>query len=117
MALNWLWSEKCGEATAVNYDGEEYTLSLYTGNAFLIMLYEYEEDDKQMYNMWNFWVDKAHMKNCLGLNKKDGYTTNSYEGQIKKFRLNKAKCRHWKDIVPALAQAFDTIDIELFTEE
>lgn len=119
MSLNWKWENKCGEATLLQND-KEYTIGLYEGNAFLIMLSEWKEDGKDMWNMFSFWVDKQHMKNCLGLNKKEGYTSNQYEEgwqRITKFRFNKAKSRHWTDIIPALAQAFDNIDIELYREE
>lgn len=125
MALHWDWNEKCGEATLVQVvqDGKEheFKLGLYTGNAFLIMLSQWQEDGKDMWNMFSFWADKAHMKNCLGLNKKEGYTENMYDvnvyrGRITKFRLNKTKCRYIKDIVAALVQAFDNIDIEIYKE-
>lgn len=124
MALHWQWDEKCGEATLVQkHEGEEdrvFTLSLYTGNAYLIMLYEYEENGEQMWSMVNFWVDKQHMKNCLGLNKKDGFTGNTFDtphNKITKIRLNKSRCRYFKDIIPALAQAFDDLTIEIFDEK
>ena len=84
------------------------------------MLYEREENGQQVYNLWSFWSDKQHMKNCLGLNKKDGYTSNQYENgyqRITKIRLDKPKCRYFKDIVPALAQAFDNVTLEICTEE
>lgn len=123
MALHWQWDEKCGEATLVRDMGDdeerEFKLGLYTGNAYLIMLCEYEENGTEMWNMFSFWADKAHMKNCLGLNKKDGCTENMYATKyqkITKFRLNKGKCRYIKDIVPALVQAFDNIDIEIYKE-
>lgn len=119
MALNWLWSEKCGEATLKQGD-KEFALSLYTGNAFLIMLNEYEQDGEEMYSMFSFWVDEQHMKNMLGLNKKGGYTENHYaEGwsHLTKFRLSKQKCRNINKIVPALVKAFDNIDIEIYSEE
>ena len=121
--LEWNWDKKCGEATFwQERDGEkhEYTLSLYKGNACLIMLYEYEEDGKEMYNMHSFWADKQHMKNCLGLNKKGGYTENIYEDGIShytKFSINKARNPYWKDIVTALADGFKNITIEVYTEE
>lgn len=118
MALYWDWKEKCGEATIVQeYDGErhEYTLSLYTGNAFLIMLNEYEEDGKQMYGMASFWVDEGHMKRCLGLDKKGGHTTNIHR-DMTKIRLHKTKCRNLKKIVPALVQAFDNLTIEIYID-
>lgn len=124
MALHWQWEDKCGEATLVQmHEGEDdqvFTLSLYPGNAYLIMLHEREENGQEVYSLWSFWADKQHMKNCLGLNKKEGFTSNQYAGpfqRITKIRLNKAKCRYFKDIVPALAQAFDELTIEIFTEE
>lgn len=123
MALCWSWDEKCGEATLVmtQEDGTEveYKLGLYTGNACLIMLSEWQEDGKDMYNMFSFWADKYHMKNCLGLNKKEGYTDNMYVTpyqRITKMKLNKKKCRYFKDIVAALTQAFDNLIIEVVSE-
>lgn len=127
MSLNWSWSEKCGEATLVqtytdksgNDVVNEFTLSLYTGNACLIMLYEYVEDGVEKYSMADFWADKQHMKNCLGLNKKDGYTENIHDrdcSRITKFKLHKTKCRYLKDIVAAVTQAFDNITIEIYTD-
>lgn len=75
MALHWQWEDKCGEATLVQmHEGEDdkvFTLSLYPGNAYLIMLHEREEDGKDVWSMFSFWADKDHMKNMLGLNKKD----------------------------------------------
>lgn len=124
MALNWLWKDKCGEALLVQeYDGErhEFTLSLYEGNAELIMLHEYKnEKGENMYEMHAFWVDKGHMKRCLGLEANcDGTKYNIHsEGwsKIEKFRFNKAKSRHYKEIIKALVEAFDEITIEVFTE-
>lgn len=119
MALNWRWEDKCGEATIVDIENREHTLNLYEGNAFLIFLREYEEDGHNMYSLWSFWADKEHMKNCLGLNKKKGYTSNIYEygsSKIVKMRFNKDKCRYLKDITTALVQAFDNINIEIYKE-
>lgn len=125
MSLNWKWNEKIGELIVEQErDGEahEYTISLYEGNAFLIMLYEFtNEEGENLWNMWSFFTDKEHAKICLGLKKNgQGEKKNIYVGgfdTFKKIRLNKAKSRYWKDIVPMFAQAFDNIDIEIFTEE
>lgn len=124
MALQWYWNEKCGTATfQQNWDGgKTYDVNLYVGNAYLIMLYEWEEDGHNHWNMSNFWVDKAHMKRCLGLDKKGGYTGNLLNGdgqeQLMKIRLNKAKCRNAKEIAKALMDAdFPELTIELYTEE
>lgn len=84
------------------------------------MIYEYTENGTDKYSLYSFWADKEHMKNCLGLNKKDGYGNNMYtEGydRLLKIRLNKAKNCYTKDIVAALVQAFDSIDVEIYTEE
>lgn len=123
MALHWQWEEKCGEATFVQmHEGEEdktFKCGLYTGNAFLIMLNEWEEKGETYWSMSSFWVDKVHMKNCLGLNKKEGHTDNIYDTpyqKLTKIRLHKTKCRYIKDIVAALVQAFDNIDIEIYTD-
>lgn len=125
MALHWNWEEKIGEATLVIKDDtgsdKEATLSLYKGNAFLIFLHEYkDENGVDMYNLWSFWADKEHAKNCLGLNKKQGYTENMYErpySRLNRFRFNKGKNIYVKDLVPLLAQAFDNITIEIFSDE
>ena len=123
MALNWLWNEKCGEATfsdTYNGDNREYTVNLYIGNAYLIFINEYTEDGVDKYSLSDFWLDKSHMKNCLGLNKKEGYTENILNKEYRKLvkiRLNKKKCKHFKDIITALVQAFDDITVEIYSEE
>ena len=117
MALNWRWKEKIGTIDIYNYD-KIVTYNLYQGNAFLIMLYEYEEDGKNMWSMHNFLADKEHAKNCFALSK--GYDDNIFNHdtyRIEKIRINKAKYRYAKDLVDMLIKAFDDITIELFTEE
>lgn len=125
MALNWNWKDKCGEITLVQkiQEGEEkeYTISLYQGNAYLIMLHEHiDGDGTDVYDLFGFFNDKAHMKNCLGLNKKGGYIENIYERPYQKFtklRINKAKYRHTSELVAAFAEAFTKIEIEIYSEE
>ena len=125
MALQWDWKEKCGEITLVqkyvDAEGAEFKLSLYQGNAFLIMLHEWtDENGVEKYELAGFFADKQHAKNCLGLNKKGGYGENSYNtpyNRFTKLRLNKAKYRYTKDLVALFVEAFDEIEIELFTEE
>jgi len=120
MALHWDWNKKVGEATFVdtyNGDNREYTVSLYNGNACLIFLYEYKENDTDMWQMSDFWIDKNHMKNCLGLNKKGGYTENLLDKEyrrLSKIRLDKKNCKYLKDITTALIQAFDKLVIEIY---
>ena len=123
MALFWDWNKKIGEmevAQTHENDSRRLTFNLYNGNACLIMIYEWTElDGKEKYNLHGFFVDIQHMKNCLGLNKKGGYEENiyftPYERAVK-FRFSK-KCRDLKKIVPLIVEAFDNIDIEIYTEE
>ena len=116
MALYWDWKESVGDATFEVNNEKEVRITLYEGNALLIMLQEYQDDGEDMYNMFHFWLDKNHMKNCLGLTK--GHD-NAYDNdciRLKKIRLNKTKSRNYKDIITALVKAFDNIEIEIFTE-
>ena len=111
--------EKCGEAV-IQQGEKEWTISLYQGNAFLIFVYEYQEDGQNMYQLYNFWADKQHMKNCLGLNQKEGYGGNMFNEagcKMKKIRINKGKFRYTKELTQALVQAFDDLTIELYSEE
>lgn len=123
MALNWEWSAKCGEIVVRHDFGdrkEDVTLSLYEGNAYLIMLHEFKDNGKDKYELFSFWADAYHMKNCLGLNKRQGYDRNMYAGpgdQFLKVRLNKAKCRRWKELLTAMMQAFDELTIEIYTDD
>lgn len=137
MALTWLWDNKCGEAVfkrkrAIDspkddtvktvYKTEEYTVNLYEGNAELIFIYEYEKDGKQMYDVMGFFADKEHMKRCLGIDKryKETYGYNMYEkdyDRLAKIRFNKAKSRHYEEIIKAFVQAFKNIEIEVYSEE
>ena len=122
MALHWLWSEKCGEAIIrqnfARRDEEpeihEFTLCLYKGNAQLIFLYEYtdEETGKAMYSMNRFWADETHMKRMLGLDKKykETYGENQ-ETDIVKFIFYKGKHSGLKKMVSAIAEAYDNIEI------
>ena len=119
MALNWLWKDKCGEATVRFYDGEEHTVNLYQGNAFLIFVNEYvDKDTKQnMYNVWSFFVDEAHAKRMLGLEKGEtNCFANPNKGQIVKIRLDKSKHSKPQKLLDMFIKAFDELDIELYKE-
>lgn len=108
MALHWDFKKKIGMITI---KGKEF--NLYEGNAFLIMLHEYEENGEQWWQMYSFWVDKEHARRCLGLAKG---TQNIHEG-IEKIRLNKKVSRNYKDIISLLVKAFDSITIEIYSED
>ena len=106
--------------TIASGEKKEFEISLYQGNAFLIMNYEYEKDGKLMSDMYSFFVSEEHMRNCLGLNKKSGYGTNFLDepaNRATKFRINKSKYTYTKKLVAALVEAFDNITIELYSDD
>lgn len=120
MAIEWDWNRKIGTATL--QQGEKtFELDLYQGNSFLIMINEWTDDEgTDKYELVSFFVRKDHAKNCLGLNKKGGYTENILDrewSKITKVRINKARYSYTKDLVTMLVQAFDNLIIEIYTEE
>lgn len=123
MALTWQWKDVAGKALIQQTFGDEtrdFVLTLYEGNAYLIFMNEYEENGKDMYSVHSFWVDKAHMNRCLGLEKKNPDSYNMYNtpmNKLLKIKLNKAHCQYIKQIVSALVQAFDELEIEIYNEE
>lgn len=69
MSVNWNWKDKIG--TIKRGDTE---LSIYAGsNCLAVLLYEWEDK----YQFYNFFNDKTHLRNCLGLSK--GYTENLFK--------------------------------------
>lgn len=117
--LHWNFDEKVGEVEIFNHD-KTVTYSLYKGNAFLIMLYEYEENGNQMYSMHNFFADETHAKRMFGLDKKwtDTYGTNSFNQptyKMQRIRIKKSEYGHQntKKLVNMLIEAFDEINIEI----
>lgn len=119
MSLNWNWKDRVGDLTLTSR-GKEYVNTLYDGNAYLIILSEYEEDGTEYYDLRGFFADKEHAQRCLGIKK--GYETyghNMYEEQDYKWtkiRLNK-KYRHLKEFTGMLVQAFNNITIEVYEDE
>lgn len=114
MSLNWSFKEKVGEAV-IRQGEKKYRLNLYQGNAFLIFLSEWEEDGVGKYQLWSFFADKEHAKNCLGLKK--GHDSIFDEGnELIKVRLNKKKYSYVNEFVGMLVKAFDEIQIEIYSE-
>ena len=116
--LQWDWEQKIGEVEILNNDKID-TYTLYQGNAFLIMLYEYEEDGKDMYKMSCFLVDEAHAKRVLGIDKKykKTYGENCFDKpnyKMQKIRIKKSEYSYTKKLVDMLIEAFDELTIELY---
>lgn len=116
--LQWDWKNKVGEVEIFNHD-RTVTYNLYQGNAFLIMLYEYEEDGKDMYSMHNFFADETHAKRMFGIDKKwETYGDNIFNRpkyKMQKIRINKNEYgfKNTKKLVNMLLEAFDDIEIEV----
>lgn len=121
MAVTWDWNAKCGEfvieqTVDANGTKKDFTVSIYNGNCMAVFLYEFVEGETEKYNFFGFFSDKTHAKNCLGLTKgEDNIYDNGWQ-TITRVRLNKSKCRYFKDLVALFAQAFDNIDIEIYTD-
>ena len=117
--LQWHWEDKVGEAEILN-DDKVYTFNLYKGNAFLIMLYEYKENGRDMYTLHNFFSDETHAKRMLGLDKKwkDTYgrnLLNQPKYKLQRIHIKKSVYgeQNTKKLVNMLNKAFDEIDIEI----
>ena len=116
--LNWQWDEKVGEVDIYNYD-KVVTYSLYQGNAFLIFVYEYTENGKSMYSVNNCFVDEAHAKRALGIDKnsKTTYgdnTLNQPSYKLQEIRIKKKDYKHTKKLISMLVEAFDELTIKLY---
>ena len=128
MALTWEWKEKCGEITLEqkrsNGEWKQFPISLYRGNAYLIMIHEFTNDEGvEQYELFSFFVDKEHAKNCLGISKsrktRDKTCQNIYLSDTERFsklRINKAKYTSAAELVSMFVKAFDNIVIEVYSE-
>ena len=92
---------------------------LYQGNACLIVVTETEDRDETgepiaVHNLAGFFLDKEHMRRCLGLTKE--YKTNGF-AHITKLRINKKRNSDWKAIAIAFLEANDAITVEVYSEE
>lgn len=119
MALTWDWKLKCGELVVKDEMlNKTFTKSLYEGNAFLIVISEWKENETNMYALYTFFADEAHAKRCLGItgNNKNIFEEESWHKVIK-LRINKDKAKNWKKIITMFAQAFKNITIEIYSEE
>lgn len=121
MALQWNWKDKCGEVTYLRTlpSGEEktYTVNLYEGNAFLIFVNEYKENGQDMYSCDCFFVDEAHAKRCLGLEKGHSNIFVTPHTKLVKIKLDKSRYTKSQKLLGMFIKAFDELEIELYKEE
>lgn len=107
MSLNWNFKERAGELFLPN----GRMLTLYTGNAYLIML----DETPDYYNIVSFWADAKHMLNCLGLTKgfSNCYVMPLCDWTGAKWVLYKDNCKNASKIAEALVRAFDAVTVQI----
>ncbi len=89
MALTWDWKDKIGELNVVKY-GRELKINIYEGNALAIFIHEFkDESGTNLYELFTFFCDKAHFKNCA-----NDKTYDFFEGW-KKITLSKVPTEFW----------------------
>lgn len=113
--LLWDWKKRIGTAYFKSDKYGEFEISLYQGNAFLIMLNEYEKDGEDVYDVFGFFVDEPHMKKCLGISKgcNNIYDCESYK--LVKIDIDKSYT-YLDKLIKALVKAFDDIEIHVKKE-
>ena len=116
--LRWDFREKAGTITQVD-GGKEWTFNFYIGNAMMIVLYEYEEDGAQKYQLQWFFSDEQHAKICLGLAKNaQGEKRNIFSaGSITHMAIYRDHCRDWAKIVKFFGEAFPHIAFDVYSTE
>ena len=107
MALNWKWNDKVGEMNIIDFTGEERAVSLYEGNAYIIMLNQWKENDEEYWSMYGFWNDEKDMKICLEQKGTDTIIGFSFD----KKKLKKTKLRK---MVSTIVDTFDEITIKIY---
>lgn len=127
--LTWDWNKRIGTLTVKGLFQDKETkeivsrpvdIDLYEGNAYLIGIQEYtdEKTGEDMYTMYTFFSDNIHAKRCLGIDKKDksSYGDNLYKDKWLKISLSK-KYRYLKEFTGYLVDAFDNLEIEIYTDK
>lgn len=95
--LRWDWNKRIGRMKM----GGTW-MNCYAGNAYLIVLHEYQDKGEDLYSLVWFAADKAHMKNMLGLSK-------GHDNCIKDFGIEEIEvdCEYpiWAEIVQLFIKA------------
>lgn len=107
MSLNWNFkTDKIGtwkeERELYNGEIRSYEFNIYDGNALAIVINEWNENGKDLYELVTFFADKEHMKNCLGLTK--GHNENIFSDRKIQIELYQ-EYRHTPFMVQQLAKA------------
>ena len=80
------YEKKLGKITWL-YNGEEFEVYIDKANCLGALIYEYQEDGRNMVQLQGFWNDVQHLKNCLGLTKDFKQDGNIYKDLFKRVTL------------------------------
>ena len=114
MSLNWEWKRQCGTITQKIRD-TEHTFTWYEGNALMIVLDEFtDEDGTERYSMNWFFCDETHAKKCLGLAKGCDGTHNMLEDSpVTNLTIYRNNSRYWEKIVKLMTKAFPDLTVTI----
>ena len=118
MALQWNFNEKVGKVYGNKY-GKDYVLNLYNGNAMIIAVDEWTNEDGDEEYMPAWWFDnEEHAQLMLGL-RKPRYGGGQYnrleDDGIKSIVLTK-KCRDLRKIRKVFAEAMPCVELKTVEE-
>lgn len=118
MAITWHWSEQIGTWSFKDaITNNTIKTNLYKGNAYLISIHEYKKEGHDVYDVVNFWVDKDHMKNCLGLNKNTNFIYDNWKENNITIYKDMITPKHLNEIISNLIKGFDEITINIKRKE
>lgn len=49
----------------IRQENKDFTINIYNGNCLAVMLYEYKKDGKDMYSLYNFFMDTKHCRKLV----------------------------------------------------
>lgn len=112
MALRWDFNQVSGTIT---YGGK--TFRWFEGNARMIILNEFQENGKEMYNLEGFSFDDDHLKNILGITKGHTNVYVDFGTPVTQLTVYRKYTTNWDKLIKIFVKAFPEIEITLKDEE
>lgn len=107
--LTWNWKDKIGK-WVISQNGKEFELNIYECNGLAVILDEFQNaNGEEVYNLYGFFSDKTHLKNCLGLSK--DFPENIYTNEL--LRIELIRCKTSNILASEILKAKWTNDIEI----
>lgn len=108
MALQWNFDQVSGTIT---YGGK--TFRWFQGNARMIILNEFQENGKEMYNLDGFAFDDEHLKNMLGITKGHTNIYIDFGTPVTQLTVYRKYVTDWEKLIKIFIKAFPEIEITL----